>query len=205
MGKIKIKGMAKKEFLANVMKVDISISTDGETPASAINKGRKETENMLKLLHNLGIELTDVSMESEEVSKPQNYNDDNMYHYDKSIAFVTTANLATLELLAGGISESEINATYDEMFYLANIAEAKDEVLQQALQDAKKKAEILAKTLGQKVVGLESAKCDEYEEEEFEHMVHCLREGKIKTSLASELSPDTIVVDKSVYTTWIIE
>ena len=41
MGKIKINGSAKKEFKADIMKVDISISTEGETAASAINKGKK--------------------------------------------------------------------------------------------------------------------------------------------------------------------
>lgn len=205
MGSIKIKGIAKKEFRADVMKVDISISTSGETPASAINKGKKETENMLKLLLELGINLAEVTMESEQVSKPSNYKDDKLYYYDKEISFIALANLVMLDLLSEGISKSEINATYDEMFYLSNIEAAKKEVLQQALQDAKKKADILAETLGQKVVGLESTKCDEYEEEEFDHMVHCLHENRARTSLAAKLSPDTIIVDKSVYSTWLIE
>ena len=180
MGSIKIKGIAKKEFRADVMQVNILISISGDTPASAINKGKKEIKSMLKLLLELGINLADVTMESEQISKPADYKDDRLYYYDKEISFIAPANLVMLDLLSEGISKSEINVAYDEMFYLSNIAAAKKEVLQQALQDAKKKADILAEALGQKVVGLESAKCDEYEEEEFDHMVHCLHENRAK-------------------------
>ena len=44
MEKIKINDNAKKEFKADVMRVNLSISTSGETSASAINKGKKEGE-----------------------------------------------------------------------------------------------------------------------------------------------------------------
>lgn len=48
MGKIKVRGSAKREFIADVMNVDISVYTDGETAASAIKKGKKETEKVLE-------------------------------------------------------------------------------------------------------------------------------------------------------------
>lgn len=88
---------------------------------------------------------------------------------------------------------------------LVKLESAKKAVLQEALLDSKKKAEIIAETLGQKVVGIESAKCDEYEEEEFEEKVHYLCEMPAVSSLATMLSPDTILVDKSIDVTRIIE
>ncbi len=187
------------------MRVDISISTDCQTSAVAINKGKKETKKMLKLLLDLGFNLSDVSMESDKVSKPSRYDDDKFYRFEKELSFVADANLVILELLSDGIVKNGINATYDETFYLSDIEAAKKSVLQEALLDAKKKAEAIAETLGQKVVGIESAKCDEYEEEEFEEKVHCIREMHPGSELATMLSPNTITVDKSINVTWIIE
>lgn len=205
MGKIKVNGSAKKEFKADIMRVDISISTAGETSASAINKGKKETEKVLQFLVDLGFELSKVSMEKDRVSNPSRYDDDKYYHFEKEISFTSSANLAVLESISDGFIKNEINATYDETFYLSNIESAKKSVLQDALLDSKKKAEIIAETLEQKVVGIESVKCDEYEEEDLEEKVHYLREMPAGSSLATMLSPDTISVDKSIDVTWNIE
>lgn len=205
MGKIKVHGNAKKEFKADTMMVDISISTAGETSAIAITKGKKETEKVLQLLVNLKFELSKVSMEHDRVSSPGRYDDDKYYHFEKEISFTSSADLALLESISDGLIKNEINATYDETFYLSNIESAKKSVLQDALLDSKKKAEIIADTLGQKVVGLESAKCDEYEEEEFEHKVTYICQETATRSLASRLSPDIIIVDKSIDVTWNIE
>ena len=196
---------AQKEFKADVMSVDISISTDGETSVSAITKGKRETEKLLRLLVDLGLELSKVSMKNDSVSKPSRYDDDKYYHFEKEISFTSSADLALLESISDGLIKNEINATYDETFYLSNIESAKKDVLQDALLDSKKKAEIIAETLGQKVVGIESAKCDEYEEEHFKESVHFLREMLSGSSLATMISPDTISVDKSIDVTWNIK
>ena len=88
---------------------------------------------------------------------------------------------------------------------MSEIEAAQKSVLQEALLDSKKKAEIIADTLGQKVVGIESAKCDKYEEPKFEERELCLGEVSVRTSLETLLSPDTISVDKSIDVIWIIE
>lgn len=205
MGKIKINGSAKKEFKADVMRVDISISTAGETSASAINKGKKETEKVLQLLADLGFELSKVSMEKDRVSNPSRYDDDKYYHFEKEISLTSSANLALLESISDGLIKNEINATYDEAFYLSDIESAKKAVLQDALLDSKKKAEIIAETLGQKVVGIESAKCDEYREDAESERLYMCCEQERPVSLAAMLSPDTISVDRSIDVTWNIE
>ncbi len=205
MGKIKINGSAKKEFKADIMKVDISISTAGETAASAINKGKKETEKLLQLLIDLGFELSKVSLKNDHVSNHSRYNEDKCYHFEKEISFTSSANLALLESISDGIIRNEINATYNETFCLSNIETAEKLVLQDALLDSKKKAEIIAETLGQKVVEIESVKCDEYERLEFGERERTLIEMPAGGSLATMLSPDTISVDKSIDVTWIIE
>ena len=180
MGQIKIKGIAKKEFKADVMEITISISTKGETAALAVNKGKKETERVLQLLVDIGIDLSKATMKKERVSEPSRYDDDKFYEFEKDISLKTDANLNVLDILSSGIIDKEINATYTEYFSLSYVETAQNEVLQEALLDAKKKAETIAKTLGQKVVGIECAKCDDYDEDDIiEPIPHkmCLYEG----------------------------
>jgi len=78
------------------------------------------------------------------------------------------ANLGLLEKLSLGITEAEIDATYRERFCLSNADDVRKQVLQEALADSCKKAEAVAETLGQKVVGIETAQCDEYRDDEDE-------------------------------------
>ncbi len=206
MGKIKINGSAKKEFKADVMSVNLSISTSGETSASAIMRGKKETEKLLRLLVDMGIDLGDVTMKGDRVSEPSRYNDDDLYHFSKEIVFAADANLATLELLSSGIISEEINTTYSETFCLSDTASAHNEVLQEALLDAKKKAEEIAKILGQKVIGIEEARCDAYEDDEPEEVVYKMScAGRCEESLASKLSPDTVSIARSIDVIWNIE
>lgn len=207
MKQIKVKGYAKKEFVADIMEIRISISTRGETPSIALNKGKRETERVLQLLVDIGLDLANISMINDEVSEPSRYDDEKTFHFEKDVSFKTNVNLEMIEKISSGIMDEEINATYTESFALMDHASAEKNVLQSALIDAKKKAEAIAETLGQKVVGIECAKCDDYNDEENEDsMVHklCLCEGS-GSSLASKLSPRTIQIDKSIDVAWIIE
>ena len=85
MGKLKITGNAKKEFKADAMEITITIATDGETSAHALNKGKKETEKLLQLLVDIGIDLSSVTMKRDSISGPGRYNDDKLYRFEKNI------------------------------------------------------------------------------------------------------------------------
>ncbi|MDO4756141.1 MAG: SIMPL domain-containing protein [Parabacteroides sp.] len=206
MGKLKITGNAKKEFKADAMEITITIATDGETSAHALNKGKKETEKLLQLLVDIGIDLSSVTMKRDSISGPGRYNDDKLYRFEKNICFMSDANLTTLEMLSSGIIKDELNATYTENFCLYNTENAKKEVLQDALLDSKKKAEAIAETLGQKITGIDCAKCDEYDDDDVELLKPkmCLQEG-VGGSLATQLSPDMITIEKSIDVSWIVE
>ena len=209
MGNLKLRGNAKREFTADLMEVTVSVSTDGETAAYAIKKGKKETEKILKLLVELGADLSRVIMTNENVSEPSRYSDDGFYTFQKSISFMTQADLDLLERLSCGIIEREIDATYRERFCLSNAENVSKQVLQEALLDSRKKAEVMAETLGQKITGVESVKCDEYnDDDEDAEIRYCLcseQESEIGGSLATQLSPGTITVEKHVDVSWIVE
>ena len=72
--------------------------------------------------------------------------------------------------------------------------------------NAKKQAEEFAKTLGQKVIGIEEARSDAYEDDEPEEVVYKMSKpcGRDE-SLAAKLSPDTVSIARSIDVIWNIE
>lgn len=210
MGQLKIKGSAQKEFKADMMEVVISISIFGETSHHAINRGKQEAEQVLQLLVDMGINLSDVTMNEDSVSTPNRYNEYKFYQFEKEMSFISEANLSIIEALSEGIVENKLSATYKEKFYLSNIGDAKKIVLQEALLDSKKKAEALAETLGQKIIGMELARCSEYNDCDDDDVIEpctavmCIKKTK-KDSLAAQLSPDIIIINRNIDVSWIVE
>ena len=212
MGQIKIRGTAKKKYIADLMGVNITISTDGETAAYAIKKGKKEVEKVLKLLVELGADLSKVVMTNENVSEPSRYSHDEFYTFQKSISFMSKADLGLLERLSIGIIQREIDATYREHFCHSNAEEISKEVLQEALVDSRKKAEAIAESLGQKIVGIETAKCDEYCEDEdslcdtsYKLFPCSIDDDEFGSGLATQLSPGKISIERTIDVAWIVE
>ena len=104
-----------------------------------MHETKKETERVLQLLVDMGIDLPKVTMKKDKVSEPSRYNDEKFYEFEKDISLKTDANLGVLDILSSGIIDKEINATYTEYFSLSDVEAAQKEVLQEALLDAKKK------------------------------------------------------------------
>lgn len=205
MGQIKINGFAIKEFKADIMTVSISVSAKGETAAIAVKKGKKETEKILQLLVDIGLDLSKVKMKKDKVSEPNRYDGD-LYTYEKDISFSTETNLSILELVSNGIVNREINAAYTEFFSLSYIQEAQKEVLQEALLNSEKKAKAIAEALGQKIIGIESAKCNKYDDEDEVLMPHAMSvRDYCDSSLEVQLSPDTVNIERSIDVAWLVE
>lgn len=207
MGQIKVRGSAKREFIADVMNVDVSVYTDGETAASAIKKGKKETEKVLELLESLGIDLSGVRMETDSVNAPSRYDDSGQYRFEKEISFGASANLSLLEAISNGIAKQEINAVYDEVFHLANSTEANKIVLQEALANSKNKAEAIAEGLGKAVLSMESAKCDDFRDSDdnIEYEAEWSEREQAPKAAAEKLSPNVIVINKNIDVVWITD
>ena len=210
MGNLKIKGSARKEFVADAMKITVTVSTKGETSALAVAKGKKETEKVLQLFVDMGVELSHIVMLDDSVASPGRYSDDSNYKFEKKISVAIETSLAFLEAFSAELVNREIDAVYTEYFYLSDVESAQREVLQMALMNSKKSAEDIALALGKKVVGIELAKCDDYEsDDDDEPDPPAARKmsvaGYQDSPLASQLSADRVAVERNIDVSWIIE
>ena len=75
-----------------------------------------------------------------------------------------------------------------------------------------KKAEAIAESLGQKIVGIETAKCDEYCEDEenlcdtsYRLFPDSVDDDEFGSGLATQLSPGKISIERTIDVAWIVE
>lgn len=207
MGKIKITGTAKREVAADVMNIIIAISAKGKTPELAIREGKEDVEKLLQLLVNLGIDITKVEMQEEEVSDGSRYSDDKSeYKFSKRVNIKAALNLKLLETLGTGIADNRISAVYVENFYYSNERSLERELVREALMDSREQAFSLAEALGQSVKGMEEIIGEEYGSvtgyHEAEMSCPYMFGGD---SLSAELAPHVLEFEKKINVIWLVE
>lgn len=207
MGKIKITGTAKREVAADIMNIRMAVYAKGKTTEHAIVAGKESVERLLQLLMELGIDISKIEMQDEDISDATRYNDDKVeYKYSKRLNFKTALNLKLLEAIGNGIAEKKITAVYSENFERSDEKTIEKEVVCEALEDSREQAFALAQVLGQTVKGVEEISGDEYGTcaKYSEHEISCayaLGGG----SLAEELAPHTIEIEKKIDVIWLVE
>ncbi len=154
---IRVTGYATKRFESDILKWSLTITR--QTGLSDINTGyqqiKKDVEFLTSELKQIGINENEITLQP--VSNSQQYNRDGMIsgYIVRQTLFIISNNLSALEKLArnpdfiyskGIILES----SYIEYNY-SKIGDLKKELLSQATQDAKARADEIAKSVGTKL------------------------------------------------------
>ena len=207
MGKISVKGSAAMEFTADVMELSLTVNAESASAVTAAQKGKAQTEALLKTLAELGIDLAEMAMKSESVSEQRGFNGNPpTYRFTKNMELKTAASLPLLEEISAAIVENNIPAHYSESFALSNRGDCENQVITAALADARAKAELIASATGGRITGLDSA---EYEYCDGAAVMCCKgAAGELMRGaepLAARLSPDKVTVSKEIKTVWTAE
>ncbi len=205
MGKIKITGTAKREYESDVMEIRFETSLTENTQQSAARNGRAETEKLLKALKRAGCDIAAITLEEEKITEKTEYNNNSVkYRYSKAMKLEAKADARVSDKIASIISGDPMKAVYSVSFMLSDESSREDEVLRAALADSKRKAELIAEEMGQKITGIESAELDGFPEAKTMRAAVCDCSAE-NASLASELSPAKKIIEKTIEATWIIE
>ncbi len=148
MGKIKVKGSAKAKFQAELLEIDITIRVVAKTAGAAISDGKKKVEQFLsEMQKQLNVKPERFCIESD--STVQDYGGKS-YTFTKKMSVNIKANLEILERITDLLSKMP-HVSYSTNFQLDDISEKEKKVIQLAITEARKKAEILASCSGQVV------------------------------------------------------
>lgn len=203
MSKINVCGSARIEFDTDRMEIQISVRAFGKTSGEALKEGKAKTEKLLgDMQSELGIAPSSFILENDNISKQYN---DRSYQFTKSIILRLPTDLKAAEGITDLIANTD-DTEYNISFSLSNSEEKTAQVINAAIADSRKKAELIASGLGQKITGAEdiSFDTDQVNFVQVRSTPKCLMAKPCQT-LSSLLQPRKETIEKSIYITWITE
>ena len=158
MGTIRVRGSAERRYPADRFTVRMEIRANGASSGEAIAAGKRQTEEMLsRMLEQLKLEPELFMMQNESVR--QIYGDRPHYQFTKSVSVEIAAELAAVSRVTAML-EALTDTEYYIDFALSDSAEKEREVLQLAVEDSRRRAELIAAAVGQKLCGIEDVQCE---------------------------------------------
>ena len=208
MGKIKTKGTSEKVFTADRCRITLSLETQMQTSDIASKKMSEELEKLLEKLKGMEINPEQIELFSDKIKQTSHYNSKEAgYISEREISFCIPAETKNVNAIRELIESGFENVALTVEYFLSNEKEYVDSLLKEAISDSKSKAELIAKTIGMQVVGIDAANfsdddfLDITDEPEFIEMVR----RKNAPSLSDLLKPEQITVSKDVTIIWTVE
>lgn len=155
MGVFEISGKAEKFVNYDIAVISIAFFEDAKTSSSASKAVMKECEKFLEKLDKEGINIKDITLDNDSVSK-EKYSDKQQVNASREVALRIPFNMEVINRIRQIADENEYSIEYDIDYELSNESQIREELLKEALLDSKKKAELLAASLDLKVIGIES-------------------------------------------------
>ena len=209
MGKLKVVGKARKEFTCDIMYIKLSFKAWGDDTSQAIETSMSQCDMFLDILEQQGIELNMIHMSSADVSQDM-YDDKLEISAEREIELRMPFDMNVINRLSEIIKENSLKVDMDISFKLTNMLEVHEQLLKEAVLDSKKKAEMLASAMGQKVVGIETLNAGErynsYDSEEkayYDQFTHKIGETHSR-SKSNRLQAPLITEYEHVDVEWII-
>ena len=203
MGKIKIQGRASKLVECDVVEFMITIHATDSSLSKAISKVREDTEKLLKSLNEMGFEMKDIHLDDDSTNKEYG-KDKSSYYCDKEISFTAQCNAALNNEVLSLIKDKKITAHMSTRYNYSKEKELRKELLKESLLDSKAKAQLLAETSNQAIIGVDEIKdkdIAEYEEMMFREVVCRKKSDYLSDSLGASL----INIEESIVVSWNIE
>lgn len=219
MGKVLVSGHAEREFVPDYCSIELKVETKGENTAKTAKAALIEFERLIAGLVEMGIKYDEMTISEDRSTTPWRNEPD--YESSREVEVTIPVNVAAVNsihnLIASGFENTEISVHYRLKSYDGYLCELK----KQAIQNSRKKAELLAEATGTKVIGIDAVNLDGHRDLNFdiaeldmavteskeETDALCMRasEDYIETPYSDQLSPGTITLRSDVCIVWLIE
>lgn len=160
MGKIEVRGTAERTVDYDLMKIKIDFHAKEETPDEASKKVMRECEEFLAKLKEGGFDLSAIALKSDDVQQSYNYRNDTQvecYNASRELELVCKFNMKLINEIRSITNDMKPKVGFRVSYLLSKENDIMNELLKEALVDAKNQVEVLAEPIGQKVKGLISA------------------------------------------------
>ena len=209
MKKIVTRGNASREVEYDMMDISIRFYAYEMTTKDALRRISAQTEEFLEKLETIGVDISGIMAGKNEVSRDR-YDERNRVEAVRRMSMRTAYGFGIVDAVMKIIEHSSYDADIDVVPFLSPdwVEEVNNILLKEATADARNKADLIAKSMGQIVSGIKELKTDE------DYYVYddtvLTSKGVIMEKIEpsgnySKLSNERKTLRRSVYAEWMIE
>lgn len=169
MGKLRVKGTALKYVDADKVDYTIEFVVKRKQQNDAIEILTKQVELFLSKLKEIGIEPKDISLTKDSISNSDWTNKDSGIQATRTLTITTPFDVRINNYILKLIKDNSLDARISVDYSLYNYSKIAKELLSEATNNAKIKADAIASSQGMKVVGIETLADDNYTDKYHDH------------------------------------
>lgn len=207
MGKLTINGYAKHEYSYDSMKITIGFNAYETTTTLALEKVMNQCEEFLAVLADYGVKTEDITLGENSVEKNNYIEDENDICARRELIIRSAFDMKFVNIIMSLIKDKGYDTDIDFDYTIKNIDTIHEALLKEALADSKRKAMIIAETMGQKVVEIvdvTNRNSDAYISNWFScEVVHKLSESNYSRS--DKLKEPVTTESENITVTWLVE
>lgn len=211
MGEMTVKGYAERRVECDIVKYTLGFTADGMTIPEAVEAVNKELEHFLEIMENNGIKSDMFELEDNNTSERYSIDEgEKPYYSEREISIRMPLSTYNINSMMQYIAKYKLNVVLRETYYYSDLSDLHKELLKEAVEDSKNKAELIASFTGQKIKGIKSVITNFTEREmllkskrDEENRIYKI--GEVAPSYAENLSSPTDVEKEDVEVVWLIE
>ena len=210
MAKIEVRGYAEKEVNCDLVEVTVTFKAKEKTVARASEEVMKQSEVFLKRLKGKGINVDEIHFQEDSIDESRSYREEQFTIAKRTIQMIFPFAMDFMNYIMELIQNHGGDVEYETEYRLSMQEELHVELRNEAMLDAKKKAEDIATTLGMSVVSLKTATLSNYyggndmlnimKLSDDEDCDYCDEEY-----LSNDLRSAVVKESEAIHTVWIIE
>ncbi len=155
MGKLKIVGVAEKEYRYDLMEIKIDFRSRAMNTKDATKKVSRQYEDFLSVIAKKGIPLECIRI-GENTIEANRYDERHEVCAEKEMIIKTELNIPLINYVMETISEKDYSADFKTDYSFSDEETIENELLREAIEDSKTRAAFIAETTGKKITGIKS-------------------------------------------------
>ena len=170
---ISVTGMATSSVQPDLLTIQLGIETQGQTASEALNANSELMNKVINSLKSVEIKESEISTSALNIYAQYEYIDNGIFKREtRELVGYEASNIITIETknldLAASIIDSSVNAganRVDSVYFSISPEKhmkLKDELLEQAVTNAKSRADTSLVPLDQKIIGVQSVSIAEF-------------------------------------------
>ena len=204
MGKLSITGTAEREVSYDAVELRITFNGRAKKTADAVAIIMEECEQLLKIIIDAGVSMKDIHIGENSVDR--RYGDNGVtVSANREITLRLKFDMPFINSLMDTIRDQDFSVDMDCSYSYSNKQNLHAVLLREAVENSKKKAELIAEIMGQKVIGIESVNHDSFYDEPFLYeMKECVAMS-CAYALSDQLESPLTKESESIDVVWLIE